>query len=250
MKGNCKFGTKCALLHTMSHYSTSAGTASSKTTLSDTANLAGRRNIGERPFLGDPFASSAPAVSLFGQQLGESSLWGQSPRSHRDPIGLYSSPRESSDILGSNSYLNSGYFSSSGFSIPTHHDHGYDLNDAMLPSSLNDLFTPTELHARRLRQQEDTVSLASGDWKVPFLSKNDCINYNDKTANNTSISAINIPGGNSNHQNTINNYIQQDELISPQHDDEVQFFMEDDEVIPNDHRVMDMTTQASRNQTV
>lgn len=231
----------------MSHYGTSAGTTGSKTVISDTF----RRNVGELSFINDPFASSAPAVSLFGQQLGEPSLWGQSPRSHRDLIGLHSSPRESSDLLSNSPYLNNGYFSNGSFSIPLNQDHIYDLNDAMLPSSLNDLFTPTELHARRLRQQEDTVSLTSNDWKVPFLTKNDYMSYEDKMKNSTT-SAINIPGGNTNHESMINNsnYLQ-DDPISLQHDDEVQFFMEDDEVIPNDHMNIDMTTtQAFRNQIV
>ncbi|KAI8328680.1 hypothetical protein EDC96DRAFT_530174 [Choanephora cucurbitarum] len=83
-----------------------------------------------------------------------------------------------------------------------HQEQGYDLNDAMLPSSLNDLFTPTELQLRKVRQQEqqyslsysptgnkhsnlsgrisrDATQLSSPDraskqnqtWRVPFLTK-------------------------------------------------------------------------------
>ncbi|CEI91834.1 hypothetical protein CU097_012459 [Rhizopus azygosporus] len=315
IKGNCKFGTKCALLHTMSPYGTSAGTIGIKTntlTANTPPNLSflGRRTMSNSlgpSFLNssDPFASSAPAVSLFHQQFNDqsSSLWrNQSPRTNMisaDFIGLRSSPRESSDHLlfgstsssSSRTYLhprNNGYSNFSS-SIPEtnqnywhpnssnnnylnntlDNDGGLDLNDAMLPSSLNDLFTPTELQARKLRQQEqeqqryysmsptgannDWLSDNQQIWKVPFLTKqNESLDHDDRLLNTPTTQAINIPGGNSNHES--NNYShhpqQQDDPLPPQQDDEVQFFMEDDEAIPYDtksHEVLNMTTTVNIN---
>ncbi|KAG1469740.1 hypothetical protein G6F56_003084 [Rhizopus delemar] len=311
MKGNCKFGTKCALLHTMSQYGTSAGTNGMKSNglanSSTPPNLSflGRRNIGDHHqqkilLNNDPFASSAPAVSLFNQQLNDSTLWrNQSPRTNiasADLIGLHSSPRESSDhlLFGSSSssnrpYLqsrssNNGYFSSESFStiselnqrrpIPmngklNNNDHGFDLNDAMLPSSLNDLFTPAELQARRIRQQEKqhqqySLSPTNSDWlldnsntqrqwRVPFLTKTNesILDYENRLPKSTT-PAINIPGGNINHETSNNDSTiyshPQDDLLSQ--DDEVQFFMEDDELTqynPNDHKSLDMTNSAAAN---
>jgi hypothetical protein len=46
----------------------------------------------------------------------------------------------------------------------------------MLPSSLNDLFTPLELHSRRVKQ-EGYASMSEpplgSTWRVPFITKND-----------------------------------------------------------------------------
>lgn len=104
-----------------------------------------------------------------------------------------------------------------------------DLNDAMLPSSLNDLFTPTELHVRRVRQQQqypmsydssfitrDTLlsppatlphlppappssfdQQQQQKWRVPFLTKS---NQGDYMTNSTA--AINIPPMNNYGNNT------------------------------------------------
>ncbi|KAG0741409.1 hypothetical protein G6F64_003536 [Rhizopus arrhizus] len=260
----------------MSPYGTSAGTIGIKTTNNNSntppnVSFIGRRSTAEQ--LMDPFASSAPAVSLFGQY--ESSLlWrNSSPRtnmSSTDFIGLHSSPRESMDhhhhLFGSSSSSNNrpylpttttarnnshSYFSNNfSTSIPEHNqrsfinnDHGYDLNDAMLPSSLNDLFTPTELQARRLREQEHStgndwmIDNQQQQWRVPFLTRSSNEFYEDNKS--TMTAAINIPGGNNNHEANIlsSAYLQQDDIIPQQQDDEVQFFMEDDEVIPNNHKI-------------
>ncbi|KAI8888901.1 hypothetical protein K501DRAFT_329528 [Backusella circina FSU 941] len=75
-------------------------------------------------------------------------------------------------------------FGNSKWSIPSSFDNNNsnsilyqededEINDAaMLPSSLNDLlFTPSELHSRRLRQQEDYYSSDASNWRVPFITK-------------------------------------------------------------------------------
>ena len=122
-----------------------------------------------------------------------------------------------------------------------------DLNDAMLPSSLNDLFTPTELHHRRVRQQESVEdnsrtiappsSLDTRNYRLePFYSSKSSLQsgYEDSLVEGTA--AINIPGGiNSSSSGTGSSegYSQQREDFL-QHDDEVQFFMEDDEAVTYD----------------
>lgn len=254
VKGNCKFGTKCALLHTMSPY---GGNNSSMKPPS--LSFTGRRktsdqmmnystsnsSLDHRSFLNDPFASSAPAVSLFhGEQLWRNQ---QTPRTNM--IGVRSSPREPSDqLLGSSPLFNyrqqssslrssngGGYFnnhqyitgSNSMDDFTPQQQNGYDLNDAMLPSSLNDLFTPNELHARSLRQSRDVAQQSSFEtqnqqWRVPS-------SFKEGTA------AINIPCGNnsgSSGTGSSGSYLQ------GQHnndDDEFQFFMEDDEAVTFDH---------------
>lgn len=223
--------------------------------------------LDHRSFLNDPFASSAPSMSLFGQYSGEQ-LWrnGATPRTNmisNDLIGVRSSPRESDHILGSSpfrttylsssmrsgsntggfsrqaSYVTPGTLSNNGF-----HDDYFvskqqqqqqqqgggedydDLNDAMLPSSLNDLFTPSELQVRRVRQQESSTL----DNRVPF--------YNMKSAEyeeNEGTAAINIPGvinGSGSSGTGSSDYLQQRE-----DDDDVQFFMEDDEAVTYDHHM-------------
>jgi hypothetical protein len=238
----------------------------------------------------DPFASSAPAVSLF-HQFNNEQLWRQSPRSNgnmisNDFIGLRSSPRESSDHLlasspFSNNRLSCSVQSTSYNRQQQQQDLGYDLNDAMLPSSLNDLFTPRELQVRRVRQQETSsesfmsyslsrtassfdinnwtsrdISQQQQQWRVPFLTKSTqnemmamtCPDYDDNSNNRLCTAAINIPGGgtsSSSGTGSSGSYLlQQEDLLSSLsqlqiQDDEVQFFMEDDEAV--DHKTFDMT---------
>lgn len=288
VKGNCKFGTKCALLHTMSPYNNNG---KSRTSPPQPLLLPGSRrktnehmsnSLDHRSFLHDPFASSAPAVSLFHTSTGEQ-LW-RNPQQQQqtsrtintaassmisnDFIGVRSSPRESSDHLLGGSYRqqssvrsNSGYFNS----IPVENNsmsssyrrqqqqlpqqqmqqqqqQNYgsidDLNDAMLPSSLNDLFTPTELHARSLRQQE-TIFDNSQTWRMPFFKQDD-----------EGSAAINIPGGNNSGSSggSSGSYLQGNQNNNEDflHDDDVQFFMEDDEAVTYDH--MNNTAHVKSNQ--
>ncbi|KAL9543573.1 hypothetical protein MBANPS3_008050 [Mucor bainieri] len=263
VKGNCKFGTKCALLHTMSPYGTSAtstggngngggGSGSGSSNSSNNKRMMAstppslpfpRRktadqmmsfspsNLDHRSFLHDPFASSAPAVSLLHLHEQQQQLWRNQGRSSsnntlthpQDFMGMRSSPRDtqqdpflgtspfssrlSSSVSNSNTIHNNGIMQSpplryqptsfgslGGLGGGSGHGSGgqdnYDLNDAMLPSSLNDLFTPSELQVRRVRQQEqypttngnssmdswsmrDTSSSSfdQRQWRVPFLSK-------------------------------------------------------------------------------
>ncbi|KAI9361040.1 hypothetical protein BD770DRAFT_408861 [Pilaira anomala] len=215
-------------------------------------------SLDHRSFLSDAFGSSAPAVSLFNTTNGGTEqLWRTNPpppsqqQRTNDFIGLRSSPRETSDhhLLNYNRpstntitthssssvRSNNGYFNipenrrniTNGYNHPHPHQHQHhhhssssidDLNDAMLPSSLNDLFTPTELHARSLRQQESSYE----PWRVPF--------FEGTTA------AINIPSGqhtsgSSGNEGSNSSYLQG----QPEDDDEVQFFMEDDEAVTYDH---------------
>ncbi|KAI8976951.1 hypothetical protein BDB01DRAFT_852917 [Pilobolus umbonatus] len=193
VKGNCKFGTKCALLHTMSPYQ----------------KVNNKRKEQERSFLNDPYTLSAPSVSLF-RQL-EDEVW----RRPNDLIGLRS-PED--PLLGTSFVKSSSYY-----------EEGYDLNDAMLPSSLNDLFTPNELQARRMREQESYYytnplseslpnwsTFSTREWRTPFLQEE-------------STSAINIPK--SNHVTRSDTmYVPSENTLSrmmSQQDDEVQFFMDD-----------------------
>jgi hypothetical protein len=56
------------------------------------------------------------------------------------------------------------------------HKEEDEINDAMLPSSLNDLFTPLELHSRRVKQEgyaSMSESPLNSTWRVPFITKND-----------------------------------------------------------------------------
>lgn len=167
-------------------------------------------NIDHRSFLHDPFASSAPAVSLLHLHEQQQQLWrnqGRTALNHPDIMGIRSSPRETQDpFLGtspfsnrlSSSVSNNNNNNSNGLmqsppiryqptSFGSMGQDNYDLNDAMLPSSLNDLFTPSELQVRRVRQQEhfpnnnnaDNWSLRDSSsssfdqrqWRVPFLTK-------------------------------------------------------------------------------
>lgn len=247
VKGNCKFGTKCALLHTMSPYGNMKPPSLSFTGRRKTTT---DNSIDHRSFLNDPFASSAPAVSLF---QGEH-LWRTQPRTQM--IGVRSSPRESDQFQQNSplfnyrqqqqqsSSLRSGYFNNqpqpfaypvgSSSSIDDYHgqqqQNGYDLNDAMLPSSLNDLFTPNELHARSLRQQSTAPpSSFESPWRIPSSF--------GETA------AINIPCGNNmtsgSSGTSSGSYLQGHQ----NDDDEFQFFMEDDEAVTFDH----MNTKPSTN---
>lgn len=322
VKGNCKFGTKCALLHTMSPYGTSASKTSNgnRFMVSPPSAPVNRRkneqmmayssssNHFDHRSFDDPFASSAPAVSLL-NQFNHDQLWGQSPRNgnmiSNDFIGLRSSPRESSDHLLGGSPFSSNQLSRSVQSASYNrqqqhqqqqqqHDLGYDLNDAMLPSSLNDLFTPRELQVRRVRQQETSEPFASyspshtassynmngsntwtsrdvsqQQWRVPFLTKSSQNELMARTSsdyennNRLSTAAINIPGGGSSSSGTgsTSSYlIQQDDLLSGGlsqlqiQDDEVQFYMEDDEAVTyKDHKTLDLTNNhdnASTNNTI
>ncbi|CEP17823.1 hypothetical protein [Parasitella parasitica] len=224
VKGNCKFGSKCALLHTMSPYGTSAtsGSSSNKRMMASTPpSLPFPRrktadqmmgfspsNIDHRSFLHDPFASSAPAVSLLHLHEQQQQLWRNQGRTTLNPdiMGIRSSPREAapdpflgtspfstrlSSSVSNNNNSNAGSIQSPPMryqptSFGSTGQDNYDLNDAMLPSSLNDLFTPSELQVRRVRQQEHYPSnqveswsmrdsLASSfdqrQWRVPFLTK-------------------------------------------------------------------------------
>lgn len=228
VKGNCKFGTKCALLHTMSPYGTSAtssGGSNKRMMASTPPSLPFPRrktadqmmsfspsNIDHRSFLHDPFASSAPAVSLLHLHEQQQQLWRNQGRTALNPpdiMGIRSSPRETQDpFLGtspfsnrlsssvSNNHNNSnsnGLMQSPPIryqptSFGSMGQDNYDLNDAMLPSSLNDLFTPSELQVRRVRQQEhfpnnnnnadnwsirdsSSSSFDQRQWRVPFLTK-------------------------------------------------------------------------------
>ncbi|CAO3646788.1 unnamed protein product [Mucor fragilis] len=263
VKGNCKFGTKCALLHTMSPYGTSAtstggnGSSSSSNNkrmmastppslpfprrkTADQMMSFSPSNLDHRSFLHDPFASSAPAVSLLHLHEQQQQLWRNQGRSNsssgggntlnhpQDFMGMRSSPREtqqdpflgtspfssrlSSSVSNSNTIHNNGIMQSpplryqpasfgslgglGGGGGASAGQDNFDLNDAMLPSSLNDLFTPSELQVRRVRQQEQypintttTTTTTNGSldswsmrdtssssfdqrqWRVPFLSK-------------------------------------------------------------------------------
>lgn len=245
-------------------------TTSDQMMMSYSSSSSTNNGLDHRSFLHDPFASSAPSMSLFQQYSGEQ-LWrnGTTPRTNmisNDFIGLRSSPRESDHIISgsspfrtttylsssiggsgfsrqpsSSSYVTPGTLSNGGFhddyfvsrqQQQQQHQEDYDdLNDAMLPSSLNDLFTPSELHVRSLRQQESSTL----ENRVPFYNnmKSRTTEYED----NKGTAAINIPGvtngsgGNSSGTGTgVSDYLQQRE-----DDDDVQFFMEDDEAVTYDH---------------
>ncbi|KAI7870227.1 hypothetical protein BDF14DRAFT_1741397 [Spinellus fusiger] len=117
------------------------------------------------------FASSAPTTSYRG--LGSSSF--------TDAIGQKSSPRES--FLSTSPFhgLLSSSLTSQSYSYASQksplQDTGYfdyDLNDALLPSSLNDLLTPSELEIRRAReraskQTEDPLCVAESHGAPSFL---------------------------------------------------------------------------------
>ncbi|KAG2233028.1 hypothetical protein INT48_007604 [Thamnidium elegans] len=227
-------------------------------------------SLDHRSFLHDPFASSAPAVSLFHTNTGEQ-LWRNQQQQQQtsrttaassmisnDFIGVRSSPRESSDhllgsyrqqqALSSSVRSNSGYFNSipveNSMSSSYRRQQNFgsidDLNDAMLPSSLNDLFTPTELHARSLRQQE-TIYDNSQTWRMPFFKQDD-----------EGSAAINIPGGNNSGSSggSSGSYLQGNQNNNEDflHDDDVQFFMEDDEAVTYDHMNNTTTNNVKSNQ--
>jgi hypothetical protein len=219
-----------------------------KTTSSDQMMTTG--SLDHRSFLNDPFGTSAPASLLFQQQQ---DVWARNNRSPRtvstneattdyllgtSPFSNnrgYSTSQQLSSSLRSNggggSYFNSiptadsssyrrlSYLSPPATATATNNDqYEEDLNDAMLPSSLNDLFTPTELHVRRVRQQQqaypmsnDSLFLSNNNlssnivspptlidtqqqqqrqqqqWRVPFLTKSTQSDYTG---------AINIPSNN------------------------------------------------------
>lgn len=147
-----------------------------------------------QPMLSPPtsFGSSAPAVSFIHDP---SSLW----RHNSDFIGLHSSPRESSsssmDYLLGTSPFSQQPLTKLSSSLKVFDD----VNDVMLPSSLNnDLFTPIELEQRRARQQLTTPD------------------------------AINIPNTTAENFNSRHSSISSKPSFLPE-DDEVQFYMEDDE---------------------
>ncbi|KAI8987504.1 hypothetical protein BDF20DRAFT_832432 [Mycotypha africana] len=152
-------------------------------------------------------------------------------------------------------------------------DDIHALNDAMLPSSLNqDVFTPKELQLRMHRQRQQSLStttivttttatpttMTAGNWsgsvplentktwRIPFLmnSKHQQHLYNSNRIDKNneqlvnSAPAINIPSSSKHNNNNVNGYLlqqplQQDDLSFSLQDDEVQFFMEDDTVTNN-----------------
>ncbi|KAF1800275.1 hypothetical protein FB192DRAFT_1285023 [Mucor lusitanicus] len=277
-------------------------------------------NLDHRSFLHDPFGSSAPAVSLLHLHEQQQQLWRNQGRSissssnnnalshPQDFMGMRSSPREtqpdpflgtspfssrlSSSVSNSNTIHNNGIMQSPplrGESSASGGQDNYDLNDAMLPSSLNDLFTPSELQVRRVRQQEqypsthgsmdswsmrDTTSTSSFDqrqWRVPFLSKSQQqqqqqqhqlhqqslhynslpIDYEDRLIEGTA--AINIPGGHLSGSSSSSNDFslqQPTDLVLQQQDDDVQFFMEDDEAVTYDTPSTAATTITTDHKTL
>ena len=129
-----------------------------------------------------------------------------------------------------------------------------DLNDAMLPSSLNELLTPTELQMRRAREQHHlhSPSMRSPlDWpsqqqqQPPTRLTNRSDYFTDDEP-----SAINIPGTSRHHHirpnigtgtgffdetrssSTNNNRLFDNDSFSPFMDDEGPFVMEDTGPIP------------------
>lgn len=170
-KGNCKFGTKCALLHTLSPF-----TSTSKNTTSP-------------PIYSDPFALSAPSPS---------------------PFSLFNSCEN-------------------------------DVDSFILPSSLNDLLTPTELRKQQIptiRNNNHLGYLSSSSnsyyqhyrqpsfeptpsWNAPFYTEPQHFSSN----------AINIPGSNTNRNHHLQHF-QHDFLPNTNNsqlfeDDDEPFIMED-----------------------
>ena len=195
-KGNCKFGTKCALLHTMSPFSTSSVTSNSSSSSSKNTTTTNTRFLfdqfgtsHESKSHHDPFISSAPSPSPFSMMLLDE---------RRHP---------SNDLLSTSNHSfnannnNRSFYSTNGINIhhnntsmqPLHsipestNNHRYrmeqeNMNDFMLPSSLNDLLTPNEL-----RQQQQyplhsnngpSFELSSSNWNhVPFYNTNNTSHY-------------------------------------------------------------------------
>lgn len=183
----------------------------------------------------DPFASSAPSPSHFPMlSLDE----------RRSRI---MSNNDSQQLLPSNKpYLyhsNSSNSSSSGginiaqqqslHSIPErngsyrsyHHQQQEeeDVNDFMLPSSLNDLLTPNEL----LQQlQFPTTTTTTQRWNVPFYTNGTSYSYDDSSPLQPSSryqQPINISSGGSSSSNSNNNL----DFIVDYPDEEGPFIMED-----------------------
>ncbi|KAI7883934.1 hypothetical protein K492DRAFT_205127 [Lichtheimia hyalospora FSU 10163] len=196
---------------------------------------------------------------------------GMSPDSYQQQRSLFLHPSSTSMLSSSLSRLHSIPESSSGqyygygsltaaaaaapSSTPTGGFADYyddnDLNDAMLPSSLNELLTPTELQMRRAREQHHlhSPSMRSPlDWpsqQQPTRLTNRSDYFTDDEP-----SAINIPGTSRHHHirpnigtgtgffdetrssSTNNNRLFDNDSFSPFMDDEGPFVMEDTGPIP------------------
>ncbi|KAI8887489.1 hypothetical protein K501DRAFT_42825 [Backusella circina FSU 941] len=101
---------------------------------------------------------------------------------------------------GNNSYHNHITNSNNNGNNQNHHHGNYDLNDAMLPSSLNDLFTPSELHVRRVRQQEqyplsyspsrESNMLPTMSDSLPNWSTSDVAHYSSSTLDSNNMQKL------------------------------------------------------------
>ncbi|CDH60842.1 predicted protein [Lichtheimia corymbifera JMRC:FSU:9682] len=196
---------------------------------------------------------------------------GMSPDSYHQQRSLFLHPSSTSMLSSSLSRLHSipessgqyyGYGSltaaaaAAPSSTPTGGFADYyddnDLNDAMLPSSLNELLTPTELQMRRAREQHHlhSPSMRSPlDWPSQQQQPTRLTNRSDYFTDEEP-SAINIPGTSRHHHirsnigagtgffdetrssSTNNNRLFDNDSFSPFMDDEGPFVMEDTGPMP------------------
>ncbi|KAI7902594.1 uncharacterized protein BX663DRAFT_509778 [Cokeromyces recurvatus] len=269
IKGNCKFGTKCALLHTMSSYNRYLLSTSPPPIIRKKTNTADQIMMPnafsphqQHSYLHD-FAtgtSAPPAISFF------QNFHAAATQHHPNNTNTGLLPRETSthdpSLYNNNNHrLSSSVRNSSTF----YPNNDYFLNDSsvMLPSSLNDLFTPTnDLGGGRGNQQRqpsyyhDQFSTLTNNssrishWKASSSIKKPSSTLDDEIDRLIEgTAAINIPNNNSSVSDGSSGG-SSSYLFSPpedpicklpsfypqQEDEEVQFFMEE---IINDHEIHD-----------
>ncbi|ORX52020.1 hypothetical protein DM01DRAFT_1307207 [Hesseltinella vesiculosa] len=126
LKGKCKFGNKCALLHSMA-----PSTNHSHRTV-DQRYQSPQRSSFYLPSMDHRHSSPSnnSTASSFLSPPSSRSLHAPAPARH--PPQTSASPAAADDL-------------------------SYEMNDAMLPSSLNDLLTPSELQLRRAREHHERM---------------------------------------------------------------------------------------------
>lgn len=189
----------------------------------------------------DPFGSSVPSPSPFSLLM-------------VDETNKQSFQQRSPYLFQTNNSYQSQKSISERQQQQQQEDYFNDINDFILPSSLNDLLTPTELRKQQLpasssvaanrdylssshhNNQQPSYESSSSSWNMPFYSgiatSNDNYGYEDADQQSRyfSSNAINIPGGHHNNMRA-NNYNQQEFLPTANNafnlDEDGPFIMED-----------------------
>ncbi|KAI8065456.1 hypothetical protein BC940DRAFT_304147 [Gongronella butleri] len=142
LKGNCKFGNKCALLHSMAPSVRSNGMAKPRVHYHHQQQQ--QQQHARSPFYASSLEPGATAAPPSGASPGPSP---GSAAAFVRPLSIHGAQAAGSP-----------FFNKLSPSSSLDDAVDYEVNDALLPSSLNDLLTPSELQLRRAREHHDRMT--------------------------------------------------------------------------------------------